>query len=53
MCLLIYRSTFGCYSYLITREQGNVMIDTPRYNPVLAKRIEEMGGLKFILLTHK
>jgi hypothetical protein len=30
-----------------------VLIDCPRYNPVLARRLEEMGGLSTIFLTHR
>jgi hypothetical protein len=29
------------------------MVDAPRFNPVLAKRIQDMGGIKYIFLTHK
>ena len=29
------------------------MIDVPRFNPVLAKQIEAMGGIKYMLMTHK
>ncbi|WIA16117.1 hypothetical protein OEZ85_012836 [Tetradesmus obliquus] len=45
--------TVGGESFVITRPQGNVMVDAPRYNPILAKRIQEMGGIKYIVLTHK
>lgn len=45
--------SFACESYLIVRPEGNIMIDTPRFNPVLTKRIQELGGIKWIFLTHK
>eukprot|EP00882_Tetradesmus_deserticola_P006364 GHRQ01006693.1.p1 GENE.GHRQ01006693.1~~GHRQ01006693.1.p1 ORF type:complete len:352 (+),score=131.49 GHRQ01006693.1:263-1318(+) len=45
--------TFGGEAYLITRPGGNVLVDAPRFNPVLAKRIQELGGIKYIFLTHK
>ena len=46
--------TFGATSYLVRRAgKGNIMIDTPRFNAKLASRIEELGGLKYMLLTHK
>lgn len=35
------------------RPEGNVMVDTPRFNPVLAKKLQELGGVKYIFLTHK
>lgn len=55
-CLSPYRrsvQSIACESYLIVRPEGNVMVDTPRFNPVLAKRLQEMGGVKYIFLTHK
>lgn len=45
--------TFGGNSYLIVRPEGNILVDCPRFNPVLAKKIEELGGIKFIFLTHR
>jgi hypothetical protein len=45
--------TFGGEGFLITRPGGNVLVDSPRFNPVLAKRIQDMGGIKYIFLTHK
>src|SRR5690606_8561143 len=45
--------SFGGSSYLIVRPDGNWMIDSPRYIPRLAKKIEEMGGIRYILLTHR
>eukprot|EP00798_Chlamydomonas_sp_ICE-L_P007413 gene7413-542_t len=47
--------TYGGASYLIQRsaeEGGNVMVDCPRYNPVLIKCLESMGGVSAIYLTH-
>lgn len=32
--------SFGCASYLITRPEGNVLVDVPRYVPKLLKRIQ-------------
>jgi glyoxylase-like metal-dependent hydrolase (beta-lactamase superfamily II) len=44
--------SFAATSYLITRPEGNILVDSPRFNPVLAKRFEELGGVKYIFLTH-
>lgn len=44
--------SFAATSYLITRPEGNMMFDSPRYNPVLTKRFEELGGIKYIVLSH-
>lgn len=47
------RSSFGAFSYLILREKGNVLVDSPRFIPSLAEKIKEMGGIKFHFLTHR
>lgn len=47
------RRSFGASSYLIVRPGGNVLIDSPRYNAPLARRIEALGGLAAIVLTHR
>jgi glyoxylase-like metal-dependent hydrolase (beta-lactamase superfamily II) len=49
-------SSFGAWSYLIVRpddEGGNVLIDSPRYATQLVKKIEAMGGVRKMFLTHK
>lgn len=55
-CGFTSESSFGAWSYLITRpasEGGNVLIDSPRFASQLLKRIEMMGGVSRMLLTHK
>jgi len=47
------KSSFGASSYLIKRPEGNVMVDSPRFVKALARRIEEMGGVKYMFLSHK
>lgn len=44
--------SFGAASYLIVRPQGNVMIDSPRFAAPLVRRIEELGGIHTLFLTH-
>jgi glyoxylase-like metal-dependent hydrolase (beta-lactamase superfamily II) len=49
-------SSFGAWSYLIVRpdaEGGNVLIDSPRFATQLVKKIEIMGGVRTMFLTHK
>jgi glyoxylase-like metal-dependent hydrolase (beta-lactamase superfamily II)/ferredoxin len=46
-------NSFGAASYLIVRPEGNVLVDSPRFVPPLVKRIEEMGGVKYLYLTHR
>lgn len=43
----------GAASYFIQRAAGNVLVDSPRFTPALVKRLEEMGGIKYMFLTHK
>lgn len=45
--------SFGAISYLIVRENGNVLVDSPRFTEPLARRIEELGGVHTMLLTHR
>lgn len=45
--------SFGAASYLIQREEGNILIDSPRFAAPLVKRIEELGGVKYMYLTHR
>jgi len=49
-------SSFGAWSYLITRPEsdgGNVLIDSPRFATQLVKKIDGMGGVRTMFLTHK
>jgi glyoxylase-like metal-dependent hydrolase (beta-lactamase superfamily II)/ferredoxin len=55
-CGFTSESSFGAWSYLIVRpetEGGNVLIDSPRFATQLVKRIEQLGGVRHMLLTHK
>ena len=55
-CGFTSESSFGAWSYFITRpasEGGNILIDSPRFASQLLKRIEAMGGVNQMLLTHK
>lgn len=45
-------SSFGAASWFITRPQGNVLVDSPRFAGPLVKRIEQLGGIKTLFLTH-
>jgi glyoxylase-like metal-dependent hydrolase (beta-lactamase superfamily II) len=49
-------SSFGAWSYLVTRPNdagGNVVIDSPRFATQLIKKIDAMGGVQMMFLTHK
>ena len=47
------RSSYGAASYFVVREAGNILIDSPRFTPPLVKRLEAMGGVQLMYLTHK
>ena len=46
-------NSYGAASYLIQRSEGNVLIDSPRFAPPLVKRLEELGGVRYLYLTHR
>jgi glyoxylase-like metal-dependent hydrolase (beta-lactamase superfamily II) len=46
-------ASFGAHSYFAVREQGNLLIDSPRYTGRLADRLLELGGVAHVLLTHR
>lgn len=46
-------SSFAATSYLIERPEGNVLVDSPRFAAPLVKRLEEMGGVRYMYLTHR
>lgn len=45
--------SFAAASYFITRPEGNILIDSPRFTPPLVKRLEAMGGIRYLYLTHR
>jgi glyoxylase-like metal-dependent hydrolase (beta-lactamase superfamily II)/ferredoxin len=46
-------NSYGASSYLITRPEGNVLIDSPRFARTLVRRIEEMGGISLMFFSHR
>ncbi len=55
-CGFTSEASFGAWSYLIVRpaeEGGNVLVDSPRFTNHLVKKIESLGGIKTIFLTHR
>src|SRR5689334_18338140 len=45
--------SYGGNSYFIRDPSGNWLVDSPRFIPHLVNRFEEMGGLRYIFLTHR
>ena len=55
-CGFTSEASFGAWSYLIVRPQeqgGNVLVDSPRFTNPLVKRIEEVGGVNLMWLSHR
>jgi glyoxylase-like metal-dependent hydrolase (beta-lactamase superfamily II)/ferredoxin len=55
-CGFTSESSFGAWSYLIVRPPdagGNVLVDSPRFSRPLVRRIEEMGGVRQMFLSHR
>ena len=52
-CGYTSESSFGATSWFIARPEGNVLIDSPRFAAPLVKRIETLGGIKWMFLTHQ
>jgi glyoxylase-like metal-dependent hydrolase (beta-lactamase superfamily II) len=46
-------SSFGAASYLIVRGEGNVLVDSPRFTMPLVRRLEDLGGVSRMFLTHR
>ena len=45
--------SYGGNSYFLKHAEGNWLIDSPKYLPHLVKRFEELGGIRYIFLTHR
>jgi glyoxylase-like metal-dependent hydrolase (beta-lactamase superfamily II)/ferredoxin len=45
--------SFGAASWLVVREGGNVLVDSPRFHRGLVRRIEALGGVALMFLTHR
>jgi glyoxylase-like metal-dependent hydrolase (beta-lactamase superfamily II)/ferredoxin len=51
-CGFASEDSFGGSSYLILRPGGNVLVDSPRFTAPLVRRLEELGGVKWMFLSH-
>jgi len=45
--------SYGASSYFLRHPEGNWMIDSPKWMPHLRDRFRDMGGLRYIFLTHR
>jgi glyoxylase-like metal-dependent hydrolase (beta-lactamase superfamily II) len=46
-------ASYGAHSFLIRRESGNAMVDSPRFTRQVVSKLEQWGGLQDILLSHR
>lgn len=46
-------NSYGATSYLIVHPEGNVLVDSPKYVERLAQKIENLGGVRHMFLTHE
>ena len=46
-------STQGAAAWLVVRPEGNILVDSPRACPQLLHRIDELGGVATMFLTHR
>ena len=46
-------SSFGAWSYLIERPEGNVLVDSPKALPRVLDALERRGGVATMFLTHR
>jgi glyoxylase-like metal-dependent hydrolase (beta-lactamase superfamily II)/ferredoxin len=45
--------SYGGNSYFIQDTGGNWLVDSPKFLPQLVSKFHEMGGIKYIFLTHR
>lgn len=52
-CGYAAESSYGARSYLIVRPRGNILVDSPRYATPVVERIDALGGVRWMFLTHR
>lgn len=46
-------SSYGAASWLVRRPDGNLLVDSPRRSQILMDRLAELGGVRWMFLTHR
>jgi glyoxylase-like metal-dependent hydrolase (beta-lactamase superfamily II)/ferredoxin len=46
-------AAYGAAAWLIKRAAGNVLIDSPRAASTLIAQLEQLGGVRYMFLTHR
>jgi glyoxylase-like metal-dependent hydrolase (beta-lactamase superfamily II)/ferredoxin len=52
-CGYAAESSFGAAAWLLLRPGGNLLVDSPRFARPLLRRIEALGGARWMFLTHR
>lgn len=52
-CGYASESSYGASAYLVRRPGGNVLVDSPRASRPLLARLEALGGVATMFLTHR
>jgi glyoxylase-like metal-dependent hydrolase (beta-lactamase superfamily II)/ferredoxin len=52
-CGFTSERSYGAWSYFIQRPDGNVLMDSPRAVPALLNRLEQLGGVALMVLSHQ
>lgn len=45
--------SYGATSYFIQNPNGNILVDSPRFSEKFAKILEDLGGIRYMFLTHR
>lgn len=52
-CGFASQESYGACGWLLVRPEGNVLVDSPRASPEIMDRIEALGGVATMFLTHR
>lgn len=52
-CGFTSRDSFGAWSWLVERPEGNLLVDSPRAANPLLSALERRGGVRRLFLTHR
>lgn len=47
------KKSYGAASYLIKHPKGNILVDSPSFKEKLASKIDELGGARYMFLSHR
>lgn len=53
LCGWAAEASYGAAAWLIRRPDGNVLVDSPRAASTLFARLDELGGVRWMFLTHR